>query len=625
MYRFLWQKSTQLLAPQGPLALWAHQQVRFVLRPTRIYYDILERLLHPNFLQDGLTRSIELDVLSQGYTKADSDTRFWAMLKVEIDALEQVDIPYFQANVSSDALPVNAAQSIKRCFVEPSYDRVVTRLANMNNTDLQRQITLIRGALLCRQITSGHTPPPSKAPYPSTDTPTVFATETVLHQATQIAAQIRDQAIRSPTGGASWITPVFNLQADRFQLQPMDVDLYGGIGGIGLFLAALAQVSAKEADRNLALAAFQTIREVCQQDQACNSLAARVGIGGASGLGSVIYALVRGGELLGEDGLLADARRLADLITPDRIRSDRAYDVVAGSAGAILGLKALYDSCGDDAVLGPMVDCGQYLLERRTRGQQQAGPRAWATMDNIMLTGFSHGAAGIAYALLRLYQATKDSSFAAAAAEAMAYERSLFSAAAGNWPDLRSSIDGKDRQLSYATAWCHGAAGIGLARLGGLPIQETPEVLAEIEVALKTMGKLGLGTRDHLCCGNLGATELFFGRRRDFRAADTVGCRPTTGRKRNRSGRQKRQFPPSYLPFSKALCLGLLPGVRRHRLPTVAPCFSGSLAIYTAVGVAPWPCSFPQISCYFAPLSCSCLEWPRPHTPTTELLPLPSR
>ena len=55
-----------------------------------------------------------------------------------------------------------------------------------------------------------------------------------------------------------------------------------------------------------------------------------------------------------------------------------------------------------------------------------------------MLTGFSHGAAGIAYALLKLHEATGESSFREAALEAEAYETSVFLPEVSNWPDFRT-------------------------------------------------------------------------------------------------------------------------------------------------------------------------------------------
>jgi lantibiotic modifying enzyme len=58
------------------------------------------------------------------------------------------------------------------------------------------------------------------------------------------------------------------------------------------------------------------------------------------------------------------------------------------------------------------------------------------------------------------------------------------------------------------TAWCHGAVGIGLARLAGLPTLDTPQVRHDLTVALHTTQHAGLTSVDCLCCGNFGRIEL---------------------------------------------------------------------------------------------------------------------
>jgi lantibiotic modifying enzyme len=118
----------------------------------------------------------------------------------------------------------------------------------------------------------------------------------------------------------------------------------------------------------------------------------------------------------------------------------------------------------------------------------------------------ARGAAGIAYALLVLAGICGDERFSAAALDAMAYERSLFSPVAGNWPDLRRARGGDAPR--FRTAWCHGAPGIGLARLRSLPYIDDPAIRAEIDAALATTLAAGFG-RDHsLCHGDLGRLEL---------------------------------------------------------------------------------------------------------------------
>jgi lantibiotic modifying enzyme len=116
----------------------------------------------------------------------------------------------------------------------------------------------------------------------------------------------------------------------------------------------------------------------------------------------------------------------------------------------------------------------------------------------------AHGATGIAHALTQLSAATGDARYLAAAREAIAYERSTASEP-GRWPDLRYPASEAPR---FATSWCNGAAGIGLARAAGLAILDDPSVREDLDTAIRIVSSLEEEGPDNLCCGSLGRVEL---------------------------------------------------------------------------------------------------------------------
>jgi lantibiotic modifying enzyme len=67
------------------------------------------------------------------------------------------------------------------------------------------------------------------------------------------------------------------------------------------------------------------------------------------------------------------------------------------------------------------------------------------------------------------------------------------------------------------TAWCHGAPGIGLARLCLLPPGGDSGIRAEIDAALRTTLASGFGRNHSLCHGDLGNLELL------LQASETLG------------------------------------------------------------------------------------------------------
>ncbi|MCG6136864.1 MAG: type 2 lantipeptide synthetase LanM family protein [Nostoc sp. LLA-1] len=500
MYQFLLELREDLLATNSPLSVFADQKVRFLFRNTQIYADVLNKAQNYKFLQNGIDRSIQLDVLSRAFLKAETKPAIWPLLSAELQALEQMDIPYFVANSSSDALKVNDL-IIEGYFQEPSYDRMIARLKQLNDTDLAQQIAIIRGSFYSR-VTRGMSSPASLSTIVDLAATVPLTQAQLMQEAGKIANELQQRAIQAADGSVAWIGMGYLPEVERMQLQPLGDGLYDGACGVSLFLAALAKVTGDISCRDLALNGLQDLKRTLQNQDAdfLRKFTKQIGIGGSTGLGSIIYALVKISQFIDEPDLLDVAHLAAALINQASIMSDRQFDTIAGSAGAILGLLSLYQASSDSTILNQAEALGYHLLNNRT--SSDSGLRAWATLEGKLATGFSHGAVGIAYTLLRLYKFTQDSNFLEAAEEAIAYEGSVFSPQAGNWQDVR------EKKPSFMTTWCHGAPGIGLGRLGGLEILDTPEIRQEIAVALNTTQQFGLQNLDHLCCGNFGRMEV---------------------------------------------------------------------------------------------------------------------
>jgi type 2 lantibiotic biosynthesis protein LanM len=508
MYQFLLDQRETLLAAESPLHALAPQQVRFVYRGTRVYSLILQKLLDPKHLHNGADRSIQLELLGRAVLPLEDSSqdkgkksRWWPVFAAERRAMEHMDIPFFIARASSDALVIASDQEIEACFGEPSFDLVLARLKTLGDEDLERQTQFICGSLythIARDVAS--VPVVQSADEDvGLEVTTLPTPDRLVAQALAIAEQITTRAIHAVDGSAAWIAPHYLYQARRYQLQPLGYDLYNGVCGVALFLAAVEKVSGDTEYHRLTLGALQPLRKALRDYG--QHLARELSIGGATGLGSIVYVLTRVSQWLDEPALLEDAKRAADLITTERITDDRALDIVAGAAGAILGLLALYDESLDQAVLDRARACGQHLLQVRTKSA--GGYLVWLNSGGRCLTGFSHGAAGIAYSLLRLYTVTQEAAILAAAREGIIYEDSLFAPIADNWPDLR-----EEEQPAYMTSWCHGAPGIALARIGGLTVLDTDQIRKDIEIGLQTTQRCNLQNLDHLCCGNLGRADI---------------------------------------------------------------------------------------------------------------------
>lgn len=282
--------------------------------------------------------------------------------------------------------------------------------------------------------------------------------------------------------------------------------LYDGTAGIGLFLARLAQLTDDPIVRVTAEAAL------AQALTSCAALEAAGEYGFYSGLSGIAWACGEGGRALGRQDLVDRADSLMRSAARLPPRKDR-LDIVNGSAGLIPVLIAAARRDADEALLAAAVGHGQHLLSHAMKGEAGWSWDTLGTPGERHLLGLAHGASGIAMALAQVGAATGLGDYPEAAKAALAYERGFFRPAEGNWPDLRSFVQaGPDGAPPSMLAWCHGAPGIGLARLvlvGLFP--DDPEIRGEAETAIRTTAaNLAAGGTGNLslCHGDGGNAEL---------------------------------------------------------------------------------------------------------------------
>jgi type 2 lantibiotic biosynthesis protein LanM len=497
-------------APANLFAGFAGLPVRKVVRPTRFYYMLLQRLRNHQQMDDGATWSAQADFIAR-LSPWDKETDpLWPLLRAERAALLALNVPHFVT--PSDGTEIHDVTGASaRTAAIPGLARAMERAKNLNADEIAWQTGVIRenaNAVLQRAASPAQTAA-AEIKDTSPGTSLASAREQFLTEADEIADEITRQAIRRGAS-AAWIGLDWLGDAEVFQLVCLGPDLYNGTSGIALFLAAHAAVTGHAPSAELALAALSHLRKTLKSRNAAR-FARAVGTGGALGLGAIIYAFTVIAKSLDNDGLLADAESAAGLFTDALIAADKQLDVMGGSAGGILGLLRLHRDTRSAEALTRATKCGEHLLAQPRVGPE--GRRSWPIpgKESKVLNGMSHGAAGFAYALASLAATTGREDFAQAAAECIAFEDSTYDAERHNWPDLRSS------ETHWPCQWCHGATGIGLARLGMSKWRGgTPSASADIENAVASVQHNRPTPVDTLCCGTLGGIEFL------CEAADTL-------------------------------------------------------------------------------------------------------
>jgi type 2 lantibiotic biosynthesis protein LanM len=507
MARLLGRHAAELVAPDGAVAAFADAEVRAIARPTRTYSTLLLESFHPHVLADALDRDRLFDRL---WAAVDDRGYLERLIPAERTALERGDVPVFFTRPGSRDLWTDEAERWPGFFAESGLDRVAERLqALADGSEVERHLYLLRGSMAAAAFSRRSAErwaalrlEPAAAPAPP---------ERYLDAALALGERLGKRAIPIDAEEVAWFELAPVPGTGGWSFHPLGPELYGGLSGIALFLAHLGALTSELGVTEMAQRAWASAL----------SLHARFpdglsSVGAFAGEAGLLYAQAHLGLLWRDEAMVtATAERCAGLA--ERIARDDRFDVIAGSAGCALVLLGLDRRFGGDAptpFLDLAVRCGDRLLDGATVTAEGTGWLIPGTGDRP-LTGLSHGAAGIAWALLELAAATGDERFRRAGLDAIRYERSLYLPEQRNWPDLRDaailhrgrrrSVDGEPCEV----AWCHGAAGIGLARLACLPhLGDDPEARREIETAIATTLAEGISGNHSLCHGALGNLDL---------------------------------------------------------------------------------------------------------------------
>ena len=515
--------------------------VRQILRSTGYYGLLLQEGWHPDHLRDGLARDFLVDHV---WARAGQEHALRRVADAEADALRRGDVPRFAARPEATSLWDATGREIEAFFDETPLDAARERFRALSERSVEWEVGLVRLA-----VPDADDRQPPVAPSTAEADP-VRAAEAMGDRLCRMARHGGDEAgwagvqYRSTGGDLRDAVPV---------LAPIGPSLYEGTAGVALFLAYAARETGRPDFRDLALRALRATRRAAASD-------AFDLVGPFSGRASYPYLLLHLAALWDRPDLLAEAERTLDGLGP-RIGSDDVLDVVGGVAGTIPVLLALHEATSSDRALTLAVECGDRLLDT---SQDVLGGRGWATaVSDRPSPGFSHGAAGIAWALSRLSVATGKARFAHAAAAAFRFDRAAATAAGEPW-------------RSHAASWCHGplSSAVGVATASE-PVPDRGPVAVGARAALER----GLRPDLCLCHGTLGNADAL-----RTLAAETPDAPASWGAVASRLEataahavlrRDWAEAAPGYADVPGLMCgvagvgLGLLRAARPDRVPSV--------------------------------------------------------
>ncbi|MFH7599684.1 type 2 lanthipeptide synthetase LanM family protein [Streptomyces racemochromogenes] len=485
----------ELLHGTDLLKAFAEDEVRVLIRPTWVYSTLLDESTHPGLLKDAAERqrvleSLRTDVLGQVLAPD--------LVDEEIAQLWAGDVPLFTARPGRDRLwgafserPLAGRTDLSGTA------RVAARLAALDTVDRQDQEWIVRAAMATASRAPAHRPAEDRRAPTAERAP---EPDRLLSAARSVGDRLVSLAYREGRR-SNWIG--LELLDDRYwRIGPMPADLAGGYTGSALFLAQLAALTGAGHYAEVARTALAPVPGLLDALRARPEDVRAVGSGAFSGLGGIAYALAETARLLDDPEVgswAAATLRLAGAAAA----SEGEFGVGAGVAGGLAALLAAH---------------------RAGAGAGEAGQRVWrdarVCADRLAAVdptaggrGFTTGAAGLGWALLRFAEAAAESAGGAAgggASEDGGRYRlaglSALRAAAGAEPADGPGEGAGDG--ARASAWCRGRAGIALAVLDAPGALDDPHLAAWSRRTVEELGRGRPAADDSLCHGEAGLCEL---------------------------------------------------------------------------------------------------------------------
>lgn len=426
----------------------------------------------------------------------------------EIKDLLDNDIPFF-VNYPDETKLLHSRGKIEGVYEERGIDLVKGQLENMSEENCEIQLNFIRMSLMDEEK---YTVNPVLVRRHDKDEKRLLEIE-CYKKAKEIGEELARTAISGNSAeDIGWIiTNVTGVEETNWSVEPSGIDLYNGTPGILLFMAALYKITREEKYLEITKRGMNGIIKTLEKCLSIkNEMEKETVIGAYTGETSNLFPLIVIGDIIGEDYTELCSKILSNTINV--VDKDENFDVVAGAAGCILQTYNVVGRKGLEKKSIELISkCADYLIVKATKKDDMM---MWKPqIASNALAGYSHGAAGIALALIKAGEILGKIEYFIAAEKALNYERSLYVEKEKNWADIRAlgGVTNYSQGIIPAT-WCHGAPGILMSRIIMLEyIKEEKaikKIKKEIEVSLETTIFKGFGKSHCLCHGDLGNIDI---------------------------------------------------------------------------------------------------------------------
>ena len=203
-----------------------------------------EELTEPAALSDGVSFGLALEKLWQAFLGDEARRPLAALVDFEAQALARLDVPLFHLRTDSRSIWAGEEIAVAEAFTETGHVRMLRRLSDFCEADLERQVGLLRSSLFTRREGDGHekgVQEESAAEERSRPPGGEEAVEAALAIARVLESEPCGPGTPPPGSPSGW-----TLGRAPTGSGPWPRDLYNGCCGVAVFLAAAAKLGGRE-------------------------------------------------------------------------------------------------------------------------------------------------------------------------------------------------------------------------------------------------------------------------------------------------------------------------------------------------------------------------------------------
>lgn len=426
---------------------------RYLLADTQRYSMCLNSSYHPSLLSDGADRQMYLYTIGYGRKLGQAEKQ--EMVRREVKDMAGHDIPYFYFHTGERHLYDSRNEPVKDYFRRTAYEVILERLKNLHERDLYHQKYLISVTL---NLQCDLPINKNKEEVPQTDG-NEPSKEQYLEMAEHIMEEVCARAVDFGEEIGWYTVNVASAGNSGWKVEPLPMYLYGGVMGICLVSHLLEKYTEKEKYKKINEMLDRQLFSYTEQLEGMELKQLQIGI--YNGEMSIVYGYLCLYQITGDIRYLGYAKRHADLVIP-AIGQEENCDLLDGLAGVVWGMAMLYEKTGESRYCKAVKEAGDRLCEKAIHKTMGIG---WKTGgEEEILLGISHGNAGIAAAIAKLYEMFREEKYAIMLEQSVTYENCHYNTKIKNWIDFRVK-DEAVRKTTDTSAWCHGAGGILASRL----------------------------------------------------------------------------------------------------------------------------------------------------------------